>query len=235
MDKYQNVGLNIEGDADADAPTLPGLRIVDLAGSLTPTSTSRSWAMTGGPASPDPISTVDAEATVAIGTDPRSVLLRVVALETAALVASTALANERGRAARAAAAVIAADTVADEVVRTASAVRLQLAESALRAARAAADAAAFTAASVVVGSEAAAARQAALVAVAVTMEAMAVAEEAGVAAAVIAEAAGAAAVEVAAITADAQMTIELEESQALAQVRALLGSIARRIDEAHDV
>ena len=226
--EYQNVGLDIDGNAEADAPTLPGLGIVDVAGSLAPAPTSSSWATTDQLASPDPSSTDDAEAAVATCTDRRSVRLRVVALETAALIASTALANERGRAARAAAAVIAADTVADEVVRTASAVRLRLAESALRAARTAADAAAFAAASVVGGTEAAAARQAALVAVAVTSEAMAVAEEAGVAAAVVAEAAGAAALEIASITADIEMTIELDESQALAEVRALLGRIARQ-------
>ena len=45
--EYQNVGLDIDGNAEADAPTLPGLGIVDIAGSIAPASTSNSWAITG--------------------------------------------------------------------------------------------------------------------------------------------------------------------------------------------
>jgi hypothetical protein len=135
--------------------------------------------------------------------------LTVIAQKEAAVFAErTAHQAQRARATRAAAALRAAEIAAAEVDRTAAAVRLKVAATALRIARSAADAATLATASVVPGGEAAAARDAARLAMAVTNAAMATAEEAALAAKLVARAAAAAAVQVAAVAADTEKMIE---------------------------
>lgn len=220
-----NAALNFPNPTNADAPTLPGLGVKDAHDDQHSEWQPKPTAATDDARSVASSTAVDPGLTAAARLHRLAVPLTAAAAETAAVVIRG---NESARAARAAAAVTAAVVVADEVVHAAAEVQLRVAESAQRVARATADAASFNAASVVPGTEAAVAREAARVALAATTEAMAVAEEAGIAAAVVAEAAGAAAVAMAETTADTEMAVELAQACGLAEVQAVLGGAARQ-------
>ena len=136
-------------------------------------------------------------------------LTAIAAEETAAASAKAVQSANQGRAVRSAAAAAAAEKVAQEVVRTAGAVQMQVAAAATRTALTASEAATFAAESVLPGNEASAAQIADRSAAAVAIAARATAEEAVLAAVIVARAAAVAASGIAAVAADTETTTQL--------------------------